>query len=43
MIAFIFGAIVGAALGIIAMGILHDLNLNYPEEEEDNDEKRMVK
>ena len=38
MTGFIIGGVIGIALGIIIMGILHDFSLDYPEE--DSDEKK---
>ena len=35
MTGFIVGGVIGIAVGIIIMGILHDFSLDYPEEEID--------
>jgi len=40
MIAFIFGALLGGALGMLLMAILQDVNFDYQDEnEEDDDDK----
>lgn len=35
MLGFLLGVIVGGALGIIAMGILQDVKMYYPDEEDE--------
>lgn len=40
MLGFIAGAVIGAALGIFAMGLLQTAGYEYPEDEEDYDEEK---
>lgn len=38
MLGFLLGTLVGAALGIVLMGLLHDMEYYYPEPEEEDEE-----
>lgn len=38
MLGFILGAIVGAALGIVFMGIMNDVDYYIPKKEDEKDE-----
>lgn len=37
MTGFIVGGVIGIAVGIIIMGILHDFSLDYPDAEDDDE------
>ena len=37
MLGFILGAIVGAALGIVFMGIMNDMDYYFPKKEKDKE------
>ena len=41
MMGFMIGVIVGAALGIVVMGILHDMDYQYPDEEDQGEDEEV--
>ena len=41
MLGFLLGAIVGAAIGIILMGLLHDMDYQYPDEEDQGEDEEV--